>query len=63
MFEVRTALDCLYRNKAMKHGDLTDNQGKCRHHIANMKEALGSQHSDYLDGQIESIVYARHSLV
>ena len=63
LFEVRTAFDCLYRHKVRKGGDFNDNRGACRHHISNMKEALGEGHADYLDDKISSIVYARHSLV
>ena len=37
MFEVRTALDCVLRNKVRKFGDISDNIGACKHHIANAK--------------------------
>ena len=63
LFEARTAFDCLARLKVRKHGDLTDNQGACKHHIKNMKEALGSQHEGYLQSQIETLTYGRQSFV
>ncbi len=63
LFGTRTRFDCLLRKKVTKYGDITDNKGACEHHINNMKEALGSQHSKLLDGHIDKIIYARQSFV
>jgi hypothetical protein len=52
-FEARTAFDCLLRNKVRKMGNMTDNEGACKHHIANMKAALGN--STYLDKQVTEL--------
>jgi hypothetical protein len=49
-FEARTAFDCVLRNKVRKMGNLTDNVGACKHHIAHMKAALGND--TFLDQQV-----------
>ena len=61
LFETRTAFDCLLRNKVRKYGDITDNVGACKHHIANMKSAVG--HENILNKHIEEIEYMRQSFV
>ena len=61
LFETRTAFDCLLRQKVRKFGDLTDNVGACKHHIANMKASVG--HETVLDKHIEEIHYMRQSFV
>lgn len=43
LFETRTAFDCVLRQKVQKFGDIMDNQGACKNHIANLKKALGAQ--------------------
>jgi len=57
MFETRTAFDCLLRHRVRKYGDVTDNLGACKHHIGNMKEALG--HSEILDRHIDALNRSR----
>ena len=54
LFETRTAFDCLLRNKVRKFGDITDNVGACKHHIAHMKEALGG-HESMLDKHLTEL--------
>ena len=61
MFETRTAFDCVLRNKVRKYGDIMDNQGACKNHIANMKTALGD--SPVLDRHLEEVTFARKSFV
>jgi hypothetical protein len=61
LFETRTAFDCLLRNKVRKFGDITDNVGACKHHIANMKQALG--HGSTLDKLVDELHHMRQSFV
>ena len=61
LFEARTAFDCLLRRKVSKLGDITDNEGACKHHIANMKAALG--HPEYLDKKLRELNYMPRSFV
>ena len=61
MFETRTAFDCVLRNKVRKYGDIMDNQGACKNHIANMKAALGE--SLVLDKHLEEVTFMRKSFV
>lgn len=61
LFEARTAFDCLLRQKVQKFGDITDNVGACKHHIASMKESLG--HPQLLERHIEELTHLRHSFV
>ena len=61
MFETRTAFDCVLRNKVRKYGDIMDNQGACKNHIANMKGVLGE--SPVLDKHLEEITYMSKSFV
>ena len=51
LFETRTAFDCLLRHKVQKFGDISDNIGACKHHIANMKSAVG--HITVLDKHLD----------
>ena len=44
-----------------KYGDIMDNQGACKNHIANMKAALGE--SLVLDKHLEEVTYMRKSFV
>ncbi len=61
LFETRTAFDCLLRQKVRKFGDLTDNVSACKHHISNMKQAVG--HEAILNKHIDEIQYMRQSFV
>ena len=63
LFETRTAFDCVLRMRVRKYGDMTDNLGACKHHISNMKNALGEEHSTLLDNHLEKLNYARKSFV
>eukprot|EP00351_Strombidinopsis_sp_SopsisLIS2011_P000496 CAMPEP_0116874238 /NCGR_PEP_ID=MMETSP0463-20121206/5675_1 /TAXON_ID=181622 /ORGANISM="Strombidinopsis sp, Strain SopsisLIS2011" /LENGTH=118 /DNA_ID=CAMNT_0004517633 /DNA_START=2037 /DNA_END=2393 /DNA_ORIENTATION=+ len=69
MFEVRTALDCVMRNKVRKFGDIADNLGACKHHISNMKQNLSKEagvNKDFeksLDSSFSDLHYARKSFV
>ena len=63
LFETRTAFDCLLRKQVTKYGNLTDNVGACKHHIANMRTALGPESKGIIDNHIEKVVYARQSFV
>lgn len=60
-FEARTAFDCLLRKKVSKFGDITDNLGACKHHISNMKQALG--HADLLDKHLTKLNYMPQSFI
>ena len=62
LFETRLAFDCLLRNKARKFGDITDNVGACKHHIASMKAALPG-HEALLSHHIDEITNMRRSFV
>ncbi len=62
LFETRLAFDCLLRNKVRKFGDITDNVGACKHHIASMKAALPG-HEVLLSQHIDEIANMRHSFV
>merc|ERR1712147_402529 len=61
LFETRTAFDCVLRNKVRKYGDVTDNLGACKHHISNMKQALG--HEAVFDSQLDHINRMSQSFV
>ena len=63
LFEARTAFDCVLRNKVQQYGANLDNLGACKHHIDNMKTALGEKSSSIIDAQCEKLHYARQSFV
>ena len=69
MFEVRTALDCVLRNKVRKYGDISDNLGACKNHISNMKTNLAAEYGvnkgfeKTLDDKMDELNYARKSFV
>ena len=63
LFEARTAFDCVLRNKVRQYGDEMDNVSACKHHIANMKSAMGQSSAAIIDSQVEKIHYARKSFV
>ena len=61
LFETRTAFDCVLRARVGKFGSVTDNLGKCTHHINNMKrniEAENPVRSDFgnlLDNYLDEV--------
>ena len=63
LFEARTAFDCVLRNKVQQYGANMDNLGACKHHINNMKAALGERSASVIDAQCEKLHYARQSFV
>ena len=63
LFEARTAFDCVLRNKVRQYGDEMDNVSACKHHIANMKSAMGQSSAAIIDSQVEKLHYARKSFV
>ena len=63
LFEARTAFDCVLRNKVRQYGAEMDNLGACKHHIANMKSAMGDSSASIIDTQVEKLHYARKSFV
>uniref|UniRef100_A0A7S3IJD9 Uncharacterized protein n=1 Tax=Strombidium inclinatum TaxID=197538 RepID=A0A7S3IJD9_9SPIT len=65
LFETRTAFDCVLRGRVTKGGDIADNIGHCKHHIANMKSHVSRSdfHNRLLDSKLDEVESMSKSFV